>query len=55
MNTLFTRLVVGAMSTPNRVFMARMNAGAPLHEPLAERFRTPGAEGCTDYPALGAV
>jgi len=33
---------------------ARMNAGAPLNAPLPDRFYTPGAEGYTDYPVLGA-
>jgi N-ethylmaleimide reductase len=34
---------------------ARIEAGAPLNQPNAATFYTPGPEGYTDYPALGAV
>lgn len=32
---------------------ARIKAGAPLNQPDATKFYTPGPEGYTDYPALG--
>jgi N-ethylmaleimide reductase len=33
---------------------ARIKAGAPLNQPNPAKFYTPGPEGYTDYPVLGA-
>lgn len=43
----------GAAFLANPDFPARIKAGAPLNAPKAATFYTPGAEGYTDYPAMG--
>ncbi len=41
-------------SSPTRTSSSDCKSGAPLAAPRADLFYTAGAEGYSDYPALGA-